>query len=221
METKLVMTPSGLNDSAERGIADDDVILSVSEGSSRERPRRDSSATPQNDRGAALLGSLVHRFLERWDFSCEKCSMPLQLRSVANHYLASLGLLVKPFPDPKEGKGEENPPELVALVEEAQRLLADFIDSEDYDEIKKSIILGREVPFFYTSKSGTLMRGAMDILYRLPSGQLIVGDYKTDLNPEANRYAAQGAAYTEAVSRALGEKALFKALYLRKIPTQL
>ena len=61
------------------------------------------------------------------------------------------------------------------------------------------------------------MRGAIDILYRLPTGQLIIGDYKTSssglrIQDSESHYAAQGAAYREAVSRALGEKAAFKII---------
>ncbi len=163
-----------------------------------------------------LLGTLVHRFLETWDFSCEKCSMPAKLRVVANAYFASQGLLKEPFQDPKDGDKTNNPTELIEVVEDAQRLLADFIGSEAWVEIKGSTILGREVPFFYQLPKGALMRGTMDILYRSPDGKLVVGDYKTDNELYPGKYASQAQAYAEAAQRALGEKAQFKLISLRE-----
>jgi ATP-dependent helicase/nuclease subunit A len=167
-----------------------------------------SSETPTR------LGTLVHKFLEAWDFHEEKCAMPLALRHVANSYFASEGLLKEPFPDPKLAiQRTKNPAELTVIVDEAQRLLADFIGSEEYDEIKGSTILGREVPFFYGSTP--LVRGVMDILYRTAEGRLVVGDYKTDKIQDPTHYEAQGQIYRKAVSQILGEEAEFRLIYLR------
>jgi len=178
-------------------------------------------------RGAAptMIGTLIHLFLEHWDFTCEKCSMPALLTRLANSYFAQQGLLRTPLPDPKEGKLklEETDPmtEVVAIVDEAQKILADFIDSEAYDEIKGAEILGREVPFFYTVTPHpspltpqTIMRGTIDILYRLPSGQTIIGDYKTGQTQQD--YTAQKEAYLAALKLSLGEDALFKIISLRE-----
>src|SRR5262249_4158621 len=86
---------------------------------------------------AKMLGALLHRFLQSWDFVCEKCSMPALLRQAANQYFAGLGLLRVPFPDPKLGSLRFQPDDpmipLAALVEEAQEILAEFIGSEAYD----------------------------------------------------------------------------------------
>jgi len=161
-----------------------------------------------------MLGTLLHLFLETWDFTCEKCSMPAKLRVVANSYFASEGLLKEPFPDPKDGEKSNNPPELIEIVEEAQRLLADFIGSEAWQEIKDSQILGREIPFFYRAPEGALMRGTIDILYRLPSNKLVIGDYKTGTTIQD--YSAQALAYQNAVKLALGEEATFKIISLRE-----
>ena len=164
------------------------------------------------------LGTLIHLFLEHWDFTCEKCSMPALLTRLANTYFAQEALLLRVLPDPKEGKLnlEKDDPmtEVVATVDEAQRLLADFIGSEAWEEIKGSEILGREVPFFYGSP---LMRGTIDILYRLPTRQLVIGDYKS--GHIRQDYAAQGQAYKEAVKRALAEDAVFKVINLREETT--
>jgi hypothetical protein len=192
------------------------------------------------------IGTLVHKFLESWDFSCEKCSMPAKLRQVANSYFAGLGMLEQPLPDPKLGSPKyastHNMFKIIDIVEESQSILADFIGSEAWEEIKGAEILGKEVPFFYqtpatrnaqrvTRNTGkesndalrdthcavpTLMRGTMDLLYRLPSGLLVIGDYKTDKDLDPSKYAEQGKAYEEAVTRALGEKATFKLIHLRE-----
>lgn len=199
-ELRIVKTPSHLSAALKK--------------SEKPKPVTTPAREPINP---TLLGTLVHLFLERWDFQCEKCSMPLALRHAANSLFSGLGLLKSPFPDPKEAESpQDNPRELTLIVDEAQRLLADFIGSEEEEEIKGSTILGREVPFFYED-GDALMRGALDILYRLPSGQWMIGDYKTDREQDETRYAAQAAAYTEAVARALGEKAIFKTIYIRQV----
>lgn len=211
--TKVVLTPSTLNS---------DKWYVVSGKKEEDLPLTTDHLPP------AMLGTLVHKFLESWDFQSEKCAMPAALRAVANSFLA----------------GEANPTERIALVEEAQRLLADFIGSEDWEEIKGATLLGREVPFFYeasdkwyvvSGKQGEetrsnsalpstyhlplttpLMRGTIDILYRLPSGQLVVGDYKTDQDLDPEKYKAQAAAYTQAVSLALNERVQFKLISIRQ-----
>jgi len=203
INTSILLTPSRLDSKAWEP---DDVSLPRSLAPSRSH--------------AALLGTLVHRFLEKWDFSCEKCSMPAKLRLIANSYFADQGLLKEPFPDPKLGSPSPSPSpskgegvDLLQVVEEAQRLLADFIGSEAWEEIKGSTILGRELPFFYQS-GPSLTRGTIDILYRRPDGKLVVGDYKSGLTKQDNM--AQGQAYIEGVKRSLGREAIFKIIYLRE-----
>ena len=71
------------------------------------------------------------------------------------------------------------------------------------------------MPFFY-EVDGALMRGFMDILYKTPRGQLVIGDYKTDKERVPAKYAEQAKAYEEAIQRSLGEKAQFKLIYLRE-----
>ncbi len=203
METKVVQTPSTLS--------------SVVRYTWYERQEPDSERITYHlpRTTPLLLGTLVHKFLEVWDFSCEKCDMPAKLRQVANTYFSEQGFLVEPFPNPREGDKTNNPRELVEMVEEAQRLLADFIGSEAEEEIKKSQIVGREVPFFFKTPEGPIMRGAMDILYRTLSNQLVIGDYKTDKEQDPTHYTAQAEAYRQAVQLALGEQAAFKLIYLR------
>lgn len=187
--------------------------LGVSEfGGDEWTPKRQDAETPIQS--STLLGTLVHQFLEQWDFAAEKCAMPAKLHHVANAFLAAQGLLKEPFPDPKVGGVTQNPAALVSMVEEAQDLLAGFIGSDAWEEIRTSKILGREIPFYYPVE-GAMMRGTMDILYRLPGGELIIGDYKTGRPQNPDAFAAQAHAYETAVSTTLGERARFKPLYLR------
>jgi len=142
-----------------------------------------------------LLGTLIHRFLETWDFTCEKGEMPTKLTQIAQAFFAQEGL---PYDE--------------ALMLEARRLLADFIGSAAWEEIKNSEIMGREVPFFYGTNP--MMRGTIDILYKFPNGQIVIGDYKTGQTKQD--YTAQSAGYKEAVKRALGVDAVFKIIALRE-----
>lgn len=171
-----------------------------------------------------MLGTLVHRFLEEWDFKCEKCEMPAKLRQIANGYFASLGHLREPFPDPKTTTtsypADHPMAPLAALVDGAQRILSDFIGSVPYEDISSSSILGREIPFLYSGD--TLMRGVIDVFYRRPDGDYVIADYKTDhWPPESSiqdaiaRYRPQAEAYKEAIRRTLGKTTLFSLVFVR------
>ncbi|MFA5974825.1 MAG: UvrD-helicase domain-containing protein [Elusimicrobiota bacterium] len=158
---------------------------------------------------AKILGTLIHRFLEQWDFSKTQSEIPARLRQVIGNLFASAGL---PLTSPSSA----------AVEKEAQVILDGFVGSESYNEIKTATILGREIPFFYAQPDNGLMRGSIDLLYRLPDGTLIVADYKTDRLPKdretaslAARYQPQVSIYREAIQRALGEKTLTKLIFLR------
>jgi len=66
-----------------------------------------------------------------------------------------------------------------------------------------------------------VVRGAVDLVYRL-KGRLVVADFKSERVEEKSaakvreKYAAQGAAYLEAVRLAWGEPAEFRLLFLRR-----
>ena len=224
-ETILVTTPTSITVGAgfhPRPQSEPDESESMKSGSHYTDFKFDSSDSDfgQAQRPApTLLGTLLHRFLEHWDFAGEKCSMPAQLTQIAKAFFAQQGL---PYDE--------------ALMLEARRILADFIGSEAWEEIKGAEILGREVPFFYMTEGGrekgegsnvtphpspitprTLMRGTLDILYRLPTGQVVIGDYKT--GKTAHDYSVQGKTYEEAVHRALGINAVFKVINLREEAT--
>ena len=162
------------------------------------------------------LGTLLHLFLQHWDFSARKCDMPSKLRQLAkNDYDA-------------------------AIIDRAERILVTFMDSPDFKELQSSDILGREIPFFYEIKpegvvrdkgpvvrsdpnasprttdhlplTTSLMRGTMDIIYRTKDGTLVVGDYKSGATRAEHDYQAQ--AYLKAIHHALGEEATFKIISL-------
>jgi len=160
------------------------------------------------------VGVLSHRFLELWDFSCKKFDMPARLRQIAR----------KDYSD--------------EVIDSAQKLLAGFIGSDAYNEIAQSEILGREIPFFYKARERgggrgrkgsphkenldaldldhePLVRGTIDILYRTPSGELIIGDYKTVQVQDETVYESQKTAYQTAIERSIGVKSVFKIIYLR------
>jgi ATP-dependent exoDNAse (exonuclease V) beta subunit len=71
------------------------------------------------------------------------------------------------------------------------------------------LLAPRELPASDDAPVG-FVSGAIDLLYRDESGEYVVADYKTDdapseaaLRERTAHYAAQGAAYTRAVQRAL------------------
>lgn len=152
------------------------------------------------------IGTLVHRFLQYWDFSCQKCDMPASLRRIAGAAI-----------DPELSRPE--------VIDEAQKILAAFIGSPAYREIAESQILGREIPFVstpnntptlpqpHTPTPPPLLRGVIDLLYRRPSGTLVVADFKTDflapdesLETMASLYKPQLVAYGNVIYSSLGER---------------
>lgn len=174
-----------------------EAMAMVQTPSTLEHPTPPHEATPEVEplitpiASPVLVGSLVHRFLELWDFDCKKCDMPAILRAQAETFFAQQGRPID-----------------AAVVDAAQRALARFLGSTDELEIREGTILGREVPFFY---GHPLVRGTIDVLYKRADGAVVIGDYKTGTQPD-DHYAAQGAAYQQAVKDALGTTAEFKLI---------
>jgi len=148
--------------------------------------------------GAALVGSLCHFVLERWDF---------RGNGKLNAALAAAGKALEA--DAK-------------VLAEAHEVLETFLDSSAARELAKVEIVARELPVLFNleGQKGGVVRGAIDLLYK-EGGKWVVGDYKTekvgkkDLAEAAKRYGPQLALYAEAVQRALGEKPLIKVVFLR------
>ncbi|MBI5884421.1 MAG: UvrD-helicase domain-containing protein [Elusimicrobia bacterium] len=147
----------------------------------------------------ALLGEVCHKFLERWDF--KRGGNPGEALEEAlaffsqQHPLADWG----------------------AIGKEAAVVLKSFLYSPAAIELASADIIDREAHFIMPA-NGQIVRGSIDILYRL-DGRLWVGDYKTEgrgRERKAKLYLRQGQAYVEAVRQSLGEKAGFRLFFLRE-----
>jgi ATP-dependent exoDNAse (exonuclease V) beta subunit len=95
----------------------------------------------------------------------------------------------------------------------AQELMEAFLETPAYAHLAGATIVGREIPFFYPNGE-TVMRGIIDLLYE-KDGKLVVADYKTSRSSDSEHYRQQGAAYREAVERALKRPAVFEVIFLR------
>jgi ATP-dependent helicase/nuclease subunit A len=152
---------------------------------------------------AMLVGELAHRFLEHWNFGEHRDSFRDQLEPFV---AASLS------------------PELhrdsAKIRSELEAIFNRFFDSEIYNELADSRVLGREMPFLIPW-GGQIMEGVIDLIYER-SGLLYLADYKTDriepreLRSGAERYRHQAEIYSQAASRSLNrEVAAFKVIFLR------
>ncbi len=142
---------------------------------------------------ARAVGVAVHRLLERWDLRDEGA-----LRAAVSRAVAELEDL-----DPAERRCVQR--EVMARIEA-------FLRSELCDRLRRSDIVGREVPLLLHDEGGRSFRGSLDLLYRDEDGAYAIADYKTDqgVSEEAllERYRPQLQVYGRAVQRALGLAAL-------------
>lgn len=159
---------------------------------------------------ARLIGTLAHRILELWDFQKD----PGEL----DHHVETIGRRALP---------QERVREAEAILGELRGMFRIFMASEPYEELRRAMILGREVPFAIPwpvdapGPASTIMEGVIDILYRL-DGRIWIGEYKTDLVPDgalagrASSYHWQSRVYRDAVARCLASETLgFKFFFLR------
>ncbi|MCP9456026.1 MAG: UvrD-helicase domain-containing protein [Nitrospira sp.] len=187
-QTPLFLTPTSMG----VGVGDGEVPIA-----SRMTSKREEAAI------ARLVGVVVHRLLERWDFSRAPAELSAQLDPVLESAL---------------GTGDQVHAEAVA--ESVRELLASFSRSDLYRRLASAEILGREVPFLMPWGAGQVMEGVIDVIYRL-DGTVWVADYKTDsvLAEEAitraERYRIQAQVYKEAVRQGLKLEPRFHCLFLR------
>ncbi|NNN05880.1 MAG: UvrD-helicase domain-containing protein [Elusimicrobia bacterium] len=166
------------------------------------RPVTDAEEEGARSSAGAEVGQLCHLVLQEWDFSADG-----DLSSAVARARAALE-----FRAPG--------PQWTQAAREAEEILAAFFQSDAAREISRAEILGREVPFAYAD-GPTVVRGAVDLLYRL-DGRLVVVDFKSgavDARSAASaraRYAEQGRVYVEAVRRAWGQTPDFRVLFLRR-----
>ena len=151
-----------------------------------------------------LIGSIVHKVLEGWDFSKTESDLTHAVSKTAKslHYI---------YPEVKTGECQR----------EATQILKTFLKSGIAREIKKSNILGREIPILLPGKN-RIIQGAIDVCYKI-NGRVVVADYKTDrvgekenLAAAAKKYRTQKDIYTRAIEQTLGvKKPAFKIIFLR------
>lgn len=164
---------------------------------------------------ARLVGTLVHRVLEQWDFRDGLEQLELRVDQICRPAI---------------------PPELAdaadEIITEVQAIMTTFTRSRPYADLARAEILGREVPFvmswpaadstdekFHTPPA--VMSGTIDLLYRL-DGRLWIADYKTDqvneseLQARVELYRPQADAYKTGVLQSLGVSSVnFQFVFLR------
>ena len=109
-----------------------------------------------------------------------------------------------------------------ARMQEAQGIVAPFVQSPLFKEISACSVLACELPFSCAQEEG-IVSGLVDVLVRRPDGTLWVLDYKTDrVKPgqEAallkERYEGQLRAYQTAIEKLFpGEKVMASAVFVR------
>jgi len=138
-----------------------------------------------------MLGEVCHRVLERWEFGAPSAGIPGAVEDI----IESLDPPVYMRP---------------LLSGKASDLLAVFLESAAFRELKHANILGREVPIL-AEVDGRAVNARADIVYEL-DGKLYVGDYKTGSDPRVSSAVAR--AYSSAASAALGQAVEFRIIPL-------
>lgn len=155
------------------------------------RTQFSSGGKTQHDGAKSLLiGCLAHHFLETWDFS----RPPASYRDELSTFISRQKRMLAGFSQ-------------VEIFKELETIFKVFFHSSPYEEICRSKILGREIPFLLPW-GNQVMEGVIDLVYE-NSGRLYIGEYKTDrvqkadLSSAAARYRHQTTVYPEAVRQAL------------------
>jgi ATP-dependent helicase/nuclease subunit A len=158
-----------------------------------------AGATPGAGQGARRIGTLIHSFLQGWDYDADVGRLPEKLDA----FIAGW---------------REDDPEVTA--DDMRTVLAPFFSSPLYRELATARILGREVPLLMPWEDA-IMEGVIDLVYER-EGRVYVADYKTDAvtaasaRAAAERYRAQGEVYARAVREGLGRQVdAFRCLFLR------
>ncbi|WP_447971314.1 UvrD-helicase domain-containing protein [Nitrospira sp. M1] len=154
----------------------------------------------------ALIGSLTHRVLQQWDFSCTSPHRDRLKSTVAE---VSAHAILDEWEEDRE-----------AVQEEICDVLETFLSSSAYTMLQRATILGREVPFTIpwdcvpngemaiTDDTSVVMEGVIDLVYERDQ-QICLVDYKTDRIKEKDVpdrmrfYRDQAEIYTRAAQRCL------------------
>lgn len=125
-----------------------------------QRPAREWRATGRLHPPAVVVGTLVHRALERW---------LLPPDPALERLLASSAL----------GEGLVEPAQRAGAIELSQTLLARLAGHPVARQIALSPVRRHEIPFTYQTRGGLPESGAFDLLYRHNGGWRLL-DFKTD-----------------------------------------
>lgn len=148
---------------------------------------------------ATAVGTAVHHAIELMDPKLPKTAALEAALAVVRADLA-------PLPEPDHA----------AAVERAERLVTRFVQGPLGARFRAVGIVARELPMLAVPSPDQaavgFVSGTLDLLFRDPvTGELVVGDYKTDAVPtdaalaaRADAYARQMRVYTRAVKAALG-----------------
>jgi len=162
------------------------------------------TAGPFSRRAVSLIiGDIAHRVLQNWDFTGDGRDFEGELRSHMDRWLP-----------------EESRQDRAVIQSELKEIFHHFFGSATYAELKKTRILGREVPLLMPW-DGQIMEGVIDLIYER-DGLLYLADYKTDriteeeLTQTAERYHQQAQIYSLAARQSLNrDVAAFKLIFLR------
>ncbi len=145
-------------------------------------------AEAARDVGRAV-GIVMHRLLQRWDGATREETLA-RVRQLSVETAEAERIAVKPVED------------------EACSIAETFLGSELVGKLGEIEVLGRELPVLSRWEAGRVLRGSIDLLYRDAEGTVVVADYKTDRETDAQRlrevYARQLRGYAAAVQQALG-----------------
>ena len=150
----------------------------------------------------ALIGTLTHHVLERWDFAQKRECLEGLISRVC-----------------EVGISQDYENERGMIYEEVTNILESFISSPIYHTLQRATILGREVPFTLPwdcvesqsqaiNESLCVMEGAIDLIYEV-DGHVWVADYKAnrltekDLATWITFYKKQTEVYRQAAKRCL------------------
>ncbi|MDX1388831.1 MAG: 3'-5' exonuclease, partial [Acidobacteriota bacterium] len=136
---------------------------------------------------ARAVGVVIHRLLESW--AGDEEALRADVGRVAREVAGAAGL------DP------------TAVEVESGEIVDGFLGSELAQRLARVEVVGRETPLVLATPDGHRYHGTVDLIYRDADGEIVVADYKTDLERDESllrsRYRGQLAVYGAAVQRAL------------------
>lgn len=142
--------------------------------------RNPEESSPFN--AGALTGIICHRILEKWDY--DGASLDGLIKTVFAGEISN-------YPHPDREK----------ILSSVTAHLKNFARSAEYNKIKESRILGREIPFIMPYE-GAVMRGVIDLIYK-DGENTVIADFKTGKGGDPGKYGIQAEIYRAAVRNIL------------------